>query len=233
MKPAAIALSLLALNACALDPQTSAEFPVDTWRLDDGRDPVYRLAPGDTVEVTVYSAPELSRTVEIAPDGRIRLPLAGPVPAAARTPQQLRKAIASALSQELKEPDLDVLVTGFSSQQVFVGGEVASPGLIDLPGQIGPLQAIIMAGGMTDAAREREVLLMRRLPGGEVRSALVNLRAGLEDPALAGWLPLRRYDVVYVPRTRIAEQNRFIQRYVRNALPIQFSLFYDIAGDNN
>lgn len=233
MKPVAIAFSCLALTACAIDPQPSPEFPVDTWRLDDGRDVPYLLAPGDTVEVAVYSAPELSRTVEVAPDGRIRLPLAGPVPAAARTPKELRSAIIQALSADLKQPDLDVLVTGFGSQQIFVGGAVTSPGLIDLPGQIDPLQAIIMAGGMTPEAREREVILMRRLPGGEVRTALIDARAGLEDPALAGWLPLRRFDVIYVPRSRIAEQNRFIQQYVRNALPIQFSLFYDIAGNNN
>ncbi len=233
MKQAALALSCLAMTACAVDPQPSAQFPVDAWRLDDGRDAPYLLAPGDTVEIAIYSAPELSRTVEIAPDGRIRLPLAGPIPAAARTPEQLRALIVQALSGDLREPELDVLVTGFASQQIFVGGAVASPGLIDLPGQIDPLQAIIMAGGTTPLAREREVILMRRLAGGEVRTALIDMRAGLSDPALAGWLPLRRFDVVYVPRTQIAEQNRFIEQYVRNALPIQFSLFYDISGNSN
>ncbi len=223
----------LMVSACAISPVPSEEFPVDTWRLDDGRDPSYLIAPGDTVEVTVYSADELSRTVQVGPDGRIRLPLAGPVAVAARSPEEAREALVAAFSGQLKQPELDIIITDFGSQQIFVGGEVNQPGLIALPGQIDPLQAVIMAGGVTDRGRARDVILMRRLPGGQVRTALIDLRAGLSNPDLANWLPLRRFDVVYVPKTQIAAQNLFIQQYVRDALPIQFSLFYDIAGNNN
>ncbi|MDP1553872.1 MAG: SLBB domain-containing protein, partial [Hyphomonas sp.] len=120
--------------------------------------------------------------------------------------------------------------TGFASQKVFVGGEVATPGMFDLPGQIDPLQAIVMAGGLTRDAQASNVLLIRRLPGGEVRSALIDVRAGLSDPGKADWLPLRRFDVIYVPRSRIAEQNQFVAQYIRDALPLPFSLFYAVSG---
>ena len=73
---------------------------------------------------------------------------------------------------------------------------------------------------------------MRRLPGGEVKTAVFNLAEGLEDPALADWGPLQRFDVVFVPRSRIANHNLFVQQYIRGALPVEFSLFYDIAGNN-
>lgn len=232
-RPTLLIPVLLALIGCASQVMTSPDFPDAGWRHEDGLDADYLLAPGDTVEITVYSAPELSRTVAVAPDGRIRMPLAGAVPAAARTTEEVRTLLVAAYEGELREPDLDVMVTGFDSQRIFVGGEVAGPGLFDLPGQIDPLQAVILAGGFTEEARRGEVLLMRRLPGGDVRSAKVDLKAGLRDPALAGWLPLRRFDVIYVPRSAIAEQNLFVRQYIRQALPIEFQLFYDVSPDNN
>lgn len=194
-------------------------------------DAPYLLAPGDRIEVIVHTAPELSRELVVAPDGRVRMPLADPVMAMARSPDELATLLRASLALELIDPDLDVVATEFASQRFFVGGEVRAPGIFDLPGQIDPLQAIVMAGGLTRDAQPKDVLLIRRLPGGEVRSALIDLRSGLRDPALASWLPLRRFDVIYVPRSRISEQNQFVQQYIRDALPVQFSLFYDVSGN--
>jgi len=182
--------------------------------------------------VVVHTAPELSRELIVAPDGRIRMPLAGSVMAMALTPDELADVLRGALASELVDPDLDVVTTGFASQKVFVGGEVREPGMFDLPGQIDPYQAIVMAGGLTRDAEPKEVILIRRLPAGEVRSARIDIRSGLRDAAYSSWLPLRRFDVIYVPRTRISEQNQFVQQYIRNALPIQFSLYYDVSGNS-
>lgn len=190
----------------------------------------YLLAPGDTIDVVVHTAPELSRSLVVAPDGRIRLPLAPSILATARSTDEVAADLKQALAEELIDPDLDVIATGFASQQVFVGGEVTRPGLFDLPGRIDALQAVIMAGGFTRDARPSEVLLMRRMPGGDISTTLIDLGGDLRDPSLAGWLPLQRFDIVYVPRSRIAQQNRFVQQYVRDALPLQFLLFYDVSG---
>jgi len=190
------------------------------------------LAPGDQLDVIVHTAPELGRTITVGPDGRFRMPYSPPILAAARTVDEVRESLRFAMSRELNNPDIDILLVGTPSQRVFVGGEVANPGLFDMPGLIDPLQAIIMAGGVTDEGRVRTVVLMRRMPGGEVKSAVFDLKAGIYDPSLADWAPLRRFDVVYVTRKGIANQNLFVRQYVRDALPIDFSLFYDIAGNN-
>ena len=219
------------IAACGTSPKVSEEFPGDAWQSHDGYDQRYLLWAGDTIEVNVLSAPELSREVTVAPDGRVRIPLSGPVMAAGRTADEVRIAFAKALARELKEPDVEVITTAYASQRVFVGGEVQSPSIYDLPGQIGPLQAIVMAGGFTDRARQREVVLMRREPGGIVRTEVVDIKSGIFDAALADWGPLRRFDVVYVPKSRIAEQNLAVQQWVRNALPIEFSLFYDLRNN--
>lgn len=230
-RPLRIAFIPLILAACqTAEPIASSHFPEQDWRYEDGKDAVYLLAPGDALEIIVHSAPELTRTVTIGPDGRFRMPYAPPIQAAARTVEQVRETVIAAMASELKNPDIDVLITRTASQQVFVGGDVTNPGLFDLPGQIDPLQAMIMAGGVTDAGRASQVILMRRMPGGEVKSAVFDVEAGLYDPTLAGWTPLRRFDVVYVTRKPIADQNLFVRQYIRDALPIDFSLFYDVGG---
>ncbi|MCI4646220.1 MAG: polysaccharide export protein [Hyphomonadaceae bacterium] len=222
----------IVMAACAVTPEPSADFQSAPWQENSPYDLPYRLAPGDVLELTVYSAPELSRTARIGPDGRVRLPLIAPLLAAGYTPEALAERARSAYAHELRQPGLDLLVSEYSSQQIFVGGAVSNPGLFEIPGQIDPLQAVILAGGRTDSANRENVFVMRRLPGGEVKTAVFNLADGLEDPALASWGPLQRFDVIYVPRSRIANHNLFVQQYIRGALPVEFSLFYDIAGNS-
>ncbi|MCA8903164.1 MAG: polysaccharide export protein [Hyphomonas sp.] len=226
------ALLIAFLAACGSQPKPSDAFPTEFWQAALPDDDTYLLAPGDKVEVIVHSAPELSRELVVAPDGRLRMPLAEPVTAIAHSPSEVARALETSLSAELRDPDLDVVPLEFASQSIFVGGEVGNPGMLDLPGQIDPLQAVIMAGGFTRDAKQKDVILMRRLPGGEVRTVVLDLKGGVMDPAAATWLPLRRFDVVYVPRTRISEQNQFVQQYIRNALPVEFSLFYDLRNRN-
>ena len=225
-----LALFPVILSACKSPaPLPSDPFPVQEWRYEDGADAHYLLAPGDTLEIIVHSAPDLSRTVTVGPDGRFRIPYSGPVRAAARTVEDVRFSVQAAMADELNDPDIDVLLVTTASQRVFVGGEVRQAGMFELPGQIDPLQAIIMAGGLTDRGEARTVILMRRLFGGDVKTTVLDLEAGLYDPTLADWGPLRRFDVIYVPSTRIANQNQFVRQYIRDALPLDFFLFYDIA----
>ena len=225
-------LSLMIASCQSGAPFESAVFPHKEWRHEDGADAFYLLAPGDELDVIVHTAPELNRTVTIGPDGRFRMPYSGPILAAARTVDEVRDGVQFAMSRELNDPDIDVLLVGTPSQRVFVGGDVTNPGLFDMPGLLDPLQAIIMAGGVTNEGRANTVVLMRRMPGGEVKSAVFDLKAGIYDPSLADWAPLRRFDIVYVTRKPIANQNLFVRQYIRDALPIDFSLFYDIAGNN-
>jgi len=222
---------IAAICGCSSKQVTSPDFPQSQWQSYAGTDASYILWTGDTLDVDVATAPELSRqALLIGPDGRISMPLVGPIQAAGRSADQVRNSLMTALESQLRDPRLTVSATAFGSQRVFVGGQVTTPGIIDLPGQIGPLQAIIMAGGFTPEANAKQVLLMRRIPGGEVKSALFNIKGGLLDPAAANWGPLQRFDVVYVSPTWIAKENLFVQQYIRNALPVDFGLVFDLAS---
>lgn len=194
--------------------------------------PAYRLYPGDEVEVTVFSAPELSRTATIGPDGRLAMPLIGAVRAADLTADELRDALVAAYAPHLRTPELTVTPRAYGSRQVFVGGEVARPGIYEMPANIDAFQAVALAGGFLPTARRGEVLVLSRASGqaqvSEMDLSTRALRRGLPNAA-----PLQRYDVVYVPRSRISQVNLFMQQYVRDALPVQFSFYYDLRGDRN
>jgi polysaccharide export outer membrane protein len=194
--------------------------------------PAYRFFPGDEVEITVFSAPELSRTAQIGPDGRVALPLVGAVRAADLTAEELHDMLVAAYATHLRMPELTVTPRSYASRQVFVGGEVARPGIYEMPANIDAFQAVALAGGFLASAHRRDVLVLSRASGEttvtQVDLSMRALRDGLPQAA-----PLQRYDVVYVPRSRIAQVNLFMQQYVRDALPVQFSFYYDLNGDRN
>ena len=218
------------LAACSSSPETittGTSLP-QFERFTPARS-AYQLIPGDQIEVTVHSAPELSRTVTVGPDGRIQLPLVQPVLVADLTVPQAQQSVMQQLSSALVDPRLDMVVSTYAPQKVFVGGDVGQPGVFDLPGQIDPLQAIIMAGGFTDTSRPTEVILLRRNFEGGIESYSFDIKAGIYNPQLARFGPLQRFDVIYVPKSRIAQQNLFIEQYLLKALPIDFSLVYDLA----
>jgi len=148
-------------------------------------------------------------------------------------PETARLRLEAAYRGQLVDPSLDLLLLEAAAPRVFVGGAVAAPGAVTLDGPTDPLQALILAGGATREARLDEVLVLRRNPSGEVETRTVDLAAALRNPGAAHWFPLDRYDVLYVPRSRIADQNRFVSQYIRNALPLDFFLVYDVAGDGH
>jgi protein involved in polysaccharide export with SLBB domain len=195
------------------------------WTEDE---PSYRFYPGDEVEVTVPSAPELSKTATVQPDGRVSLPLAQPVMAADRTIAELQGAISQAYAGTLLRPQVQVSVKSTTPLKVFVGGEVKNPGVFDMAGDGDALRAIIQAGGFTNGAKRNQVVIIRRGPDGRAMMRTANLLQGLTSPGGADLVPLRRFDVVYVPRSGVAEAGLFMQQYFRDLLPISFS--YAING---
>jgi len=192
--------------------------------------PAYRFFAGDEIEITVFSAPELSRVVVVGPDGRIAMPLIAGVRAADLTAEELHDALVAAYATQLRTPELTVTPRSYASRQVFVGGEVARPGIYEMPANIDAFQAVALAGGFLPSARRGDVLVLSRA-GGQTQVTEVDLSPRAMRAGFPNAQPLQRYDVVYVPRSRISQVNLFMQQYVRDALPVQFSFYYDLRGD--
>jgi len=123
----------------------------------------YRLTAGDKLRIEVYKDDRLSQSLQIRPDGKITLPLVGDIPAAGRTSMELRDSITTALKEYITNPVVTVIVVETTPQVVYVTGEVNKPGALTLAnGHMSIVQAIAMAGGFTDFAKRKDVLVMRK-----------------------------------------------------------------------
>ncbi len=128
--------------------------------------PAQKLGVDDLVAVSVYDAPELTRTVRVESDGKIHLPLlkAG-VPAAGIFPGQLETSIAIALQdgEILVDPVVKVTVVEYHSRPISVVGAVKKPLTFQAVGAVTLLDALAQAEGLTNDAGT-EILLSRPQP---------------------------------------------------------------------
>jgi polysaccharide export outer membrane protein len=223
----------LTLSACAGGteiftpaPHPSAGFPNIGYAVWNDAEPPYRLYPGDQLSIEVPSAPELNRTVTVQADGRISLPLLAPVMVADRSVADAETLLAGAYAGQLLRPRVNIDIKTPTPLKVFVGGEVDKPGVYDMPGDINALQAVIMAGGFKPSGKRSQVVIIRRGADGRAMLRTVNLITGLTDPARTSLIPLRRFDIIYVPRTGIAEVGLFVQQYFRDTTPVQLGFSY-------
>ena len=185
-------------------------------------EPEYVLYPGDEIEIATPTAVELTRTQKIGPDGRISLPLVGQIMAADRTIAEVEADAAAAFASQLRRPVVEITLKAAGPIRVWVGGEVRTPGMIEMTGDLDAYQAVIQAGDFLPTARPQEVALIRRGPGGVRMMRAVDLR-----PRRGEVVALRRGDIIFVPRSNLGEVANFVTLF-RNALPIGFS--YAIGG---
>ncbi len=214
------------------EPRNPAAFDPTRFQPWSDSAPAYRLFPGDVVQVTVHTATELSGEYPVGPDGRVNLPLAGGVMVAGQTAPEAARSFATRYASVLRDPIIEVRSASFGSQRILVGGEVTQPGVFDLPSaRIGVLEAVMLAGGPTIRARRGSVVVLRRAENGGVMMREVNLSQALRGRANADTIPLTRHDIVFVPRSGIAEINDFIELYVRNILPIDQAFAFALADN--
>ncbi|HET6201519.1 MAG TPA: polysaccharide biosynthesis/export family protein [Planctomycetota bacterium] len=125
----------------------------------------YRLGPRDVVEIAVLDHPEWRQEVPVRPDGKVAFLLVGEVPAAGRTPEELRGDLQRGLEAYVKRPQVSVAVREFRSRfpHVYVAGEVRQPGAFELtPPHDSFLDAVFAAGGVTPDADLPQSYVVRR-----------------------------------------------------------------------
>lgn len=181
----------------------------------------YLLQPGDVLTIKFYNSPDLNEDVIVRPDGDVSLQLLGDVRAAGRRPQAFATYLSTAYARELTSPKVAVIVRQLGSNRVHVGGEVAKPGVFPLNNGLTVWQAIHEAGSFLETAHRKQVVLIRRQPDGTPTGYIIDTR-----PIASGDFPgqdvlLQPFDIVYVPRSKIANVNLFVKQYIRDVLPIQ------------
>lgn len=185
----------------------------------------YQIQPGDSLDIRFFYNPELNEQQLVRPDGRITLQLVGEELVAGRTPHELETALRTEYSHELKQPEIAVIVRGFGGQKAYVDGEVGRPGMVDLQGGLSALQALAQSGGAKATADLDDVILIRHVDGKPVAVPL-DLQDALNGDDLGQDIQLRPYDVLFVPKTAIANLNTFIDQHFRQNVPLPFGFGY-------
>ena len=180
---------------------------------------VYRIKPGDTLQVEVLEDPGLNRSVLVLPDGSISFPMAGTVKAGGRSVD----TVASTLSKEMASnfavsPTVLVSVAALAPKSppraaaqpdlmnVYILGEVNNPGRKEiLPGTT-LIQFLAEAGGLSRFAAEKRIQLRRVDPAGGGETVYrFNYRTMGGSDSISGTTVLAPGDVIVVPERRLFE----------------------------
>jgi protein involved in polysaccharide export with SLBB domain len=220
---AMIVLLVLGMAGCKTPPASVRTLPVDVVAgTAAGTDTSYRLQVGDGVAVHFFSFPDLDDTATIGPDGHIALRFINDFPIAGMTLTEASKETNDRYDKVLRHPGVSIVIKSYALQQIYVDGEVNSPGVIRSAVPLTASGAIAQAGGIKLAtARSHGALLLRRRPDGAVVYYKLDFHGDL--PSGEGDPILRTNDLIYVPRTAIASVADFVQANITRIIPVNAS----------
>jgi polysaccharide export outer membrane protein len=154
------------------------------------------IGPLDSIQVDVFNVPELTRDIQVDASGRIAMPLVGTIDARGRTAQELAETIETALrGRYVRKPEVTINIKSSVSQVVTIDGQVVEPGLYPVTNQMTLLRAVASAKGLTEFARQDDVVILRTVEGRKM-AGLYNIGAirngAYDDP------PIYANDVIVV-----------------------------------
>lgn len=194
---------------------------------------LYQIQVGDVLALRLMLNPELNEDVTVRPDGHISTTLVSDAVASGLTVPQLTADLRRDYAKDLKDPRLNVVVKSFAPTRVYVGGEVNNPGEFITVGPTLTLsQAIARAGGLkVQTADDAKIYIIRRGPGDtpEMLGTTYNKVMRGQDPMAD--VRLAPYDLVYVPRSGVAEVYNFFNQYFLQFVPVNWGFSY-VVGQN-
>jgi polysaccharide export outer membrane protein len=160
--------------------------------------PDYVIGPEDVLAILFWRDKDMSvDQVMVRPDGMITLPLINDLKAAGLTPDEFRDAIIKEATQYVADPNVSVVVKEINSRKVFVTGQVAKPGSFSLTSPTTVIQALAMAGGLTEFAKKDDIAILRTF-NGKTQRLRFNYNEVIEGKKLEQNVLLRPGDTVVV-----------------------------------
>jgi polysaccharide export outer membrane protein len=180
-------------------PQAASADPSTVGAAVRPHDNTYIIGNDDVLSINVWKEQEVSRTVPVRSDGKISLPLAGEVQASGETPLQLEKILASKLQSFISEPEVTVIVTEIKSQKFNILGMVNKSGTFPLTSSLTVLDAIALAGGFRDFAKQKSIYVLRKNPDGGESRLPFNYKEVIKGKNMAQNIKLQPGDTIVVP----------------------------------
>jgi polysaccharide export outer membrane protein len=196
------------------DADSVGDFVTDTSQPILPRfEPEYVIGVNDLLDIVfLYHSNLTTRDLIVRRDGYISMPFVGDQIAAGVTPMVLDSILTVRFSEVLRDPNLSVIVKRTAPQRVFVLGEVNGPGRFEFDDQLTMLGALAMANGVKEGGMSNHAVLIRRQGVSRIVGVEVDLRAAMNGSRLGNDLPLRNYDIVYVPKHPIYGTAEFMEK---------------------
>jgi len=193
-------LLVIALAACrVMAAEPAAESPASNA---EGVDTNYVIGPGDVLQVFVWQLPDLTVTLPVRPDGKITTKLVEDMVAVGKTPSALARDIEQKLSEYVRSPQVNVIVTQPASafSQVKVIGQVMRPQALPYREGMTALDALLAVGGFAQFAAPNRSKLIRTENG---RQKEIPIKLGkLNGGDMKQNLALKPGDVLMVAESR-------------------------------
>ena len=163
----------------------------------------YIIGPGDTLEVFVWRNPDLSVTVPVRPDGKISTPLVEDMVAVGKTAPQLSRDMEKVLSEYVRVPKVNIIVTTAASafSLVKIVGQVQHPAALPYREGMRVLDAVLAVGGLTQFASGNRARIVRVLGNGQQVIIHIKLADLVSNGDVRENVSLRPGDVLVVPQS--------------------------------
>lgn len=162
-------------------------------------DSQYLIGDNDVLGINVWNEKDLTKNITVRSDGNISMPLIGEVRAAGRTPVQLQEDIAAKLHAFITQPDVTVMVVQMNSRKFNILGRVAKPGSYPLTATTTVLDAIAIAGGFQDFAKQKSIYVLRHNPEGKESRLFFNYKSVIRGANPEQNIRLEPNDTIVVP----------------------------------
>lgn len=229
----ALLIVILALLLGCASQNTVVKYEPPPGAAGPQEPPEYFIQPGDELDIKFFYNPNLNETILVRPDGKISLQLVDEVRAAGLTPAQLDDVLTQKYAKELKKPAVTIIVRSFTGRLVYVGGEVNTPGLINLAVGMTALQAVINAGGLRETAEPAGAIVIRKGQDNKPIPLRVDLNETIYGKGDTFNFQLKPSDIVYVPKSSIAKANKFVNQYIERLLlfrGVNFGFTYEVRA---
>jgi polysaccharide export outer membrane protein len=177
----------------------SASTSVTATELAKPHDDSFVIGNDDVLAINVWKEPDISRSIPVRSDGKISLPLAGEVQAAGQTPLKLEQEIAGRLKNYISEPEVTVMVQQINSEKFNILGQVTRPGSYPLTNSARVLDAIALAGGFRDFAKQKSIYILRQNAAGGQSRLPFNYKEVIKGRSPDQNIKLEPRDTIVVP----------------------------------
>jgi polysaccharide biosynthesis/export protein len=173
-----------------LKKEAQAEIAADSDR--------YVIGAEDVLYIHVWREETVTKTVSVRMDGMISIPLVDEIQAAGLTPLQLKEKLTERLKQFIENPNVTVVVMEANSFKVYISGQISKPGIYRLRSDTTLAQIISMAGGLTEWANQKKIIIIRKENGKEKRFT-INYKKIVKGEDLDSNIILKSGDTIIVP----------------------------------